>query len=708
MEDFRQKFIDEANDLLENLEEALFVLEENPEDEASVNEIFRVMHSLKGTGAMFGFDKLSSFTHELENVYDKVRSGEKKADPKLIDQTFRSIDIIKKLIYAPDSPEAGQLVSGFLNQLNDAAEEPEPETKTPGKKRREKKEKAEKTYFIHFQPDRGLLKNGTHPLFLIDEIFEAGDVALYLRTDQLPDLQEIVPDNVYVYWDILLGTSKNENFIRDIFIFVEDESLLEIKEIAGFNCVTHPRFHEVASGLAFEQSIDPHKLEALTEQLEQSGEGLPGKEEETPEPTEEQEEELPVEAPIPDTTEPKDSILNEKSFDTAMGKIKRESLTTIRVSSKKLDQMLDLISEMVTVQARLEHYSEQINNIHLKNITEDYQKLSRQLRENALDMRLIPIYTMVNRFKKLVRDLSKELNKEVQLITTGTETELDKSIIEKLYDPIMHIIRNSMDHGLETREERMAAGKPPVGTISIDTFYSGASVIINISDDGKGLDLEKIKNKAKEKGLINGNKTLSEEELINLIFHPGFSTKNVVSDLSGRGVGMDVVKKNIGELRGEIEIKTKKGEGTTTTIILPLTLSIIDGLLVYIGTARYIIPLNNIKRIHRVTRQEVDSEFDKIIVRENRQIPFVDLIKEFGEDTEDETDLNLVVLTVEEREIGITIHSIVGKYQAVIRPLPQFVRKNEIFSGASVLGDGSVALVMDTSKILEKYINTTE
>lgn len=716
MDDFRQKFIDEANDLLESLEEALFNLEDNPEDTKPVNEIFRVMHSLKGTGAMFGFDKLSSFTHELESLYDLVRSGQKKAGPQLIDQTFKSIDIIKKLIYEPDTEESDLLSTAFLSELkklgDDSAKPVSEETgKKPERKKREKKVQPEKTFFIHFQPDRGLLKNGTHPLFLIDEIFEAGDVALYLRTDQLPELENIIPDNVYVYWDVLLGTTKDENFVRDIFIFVEDESFLEIKEIADFNCITHPDFKNISTGLEFDKSIDNDKLTNLVEKLKPTVQTKETEEKEEESGKDNQEEGQNL-TPTGEDEEGKEthtnSIMEEQMFDKAMGKIKQESLTTIRVSSEKLDRMLDLISEMVTVQARLEHYSEQINNQQLKNITEDYQKLSRQLRENALDMRLIPIYTMINRFKRLVRDLSKELGKEVQFKTSGTETELDKSIIEKLYDPIMHIIRNSMDHGIEPEEERITAGKPPVGTISINTYYSGASVIINISDDGKGLDIEKIKKKAIERGLTDGKKALSEEEIINFIFQPGFTTNTEVSDISGRGVGMDVVKKNISELRGEIEISTKKGEGTSTAIILPLTLSIIDGLLVFIGDARYIIPLNNIKRIHQITRKEADSSFDRIVVRENRQIPFVDLIKEFGEDTSDEKDLNLVVLNLEEREIGITINSIVGKYQAVIRPLPQFVRKNEIFSGASVLGDGSVALVMDTSRILNKYINRTE
>ncbi len=706
MNDFTNKFIEEANDLLENLEDALLTLENNPEDEKQINEVFRVMHSLKGTGAMFGFDKLSSFTHEMENAYDLVRSKKIYADKELIDLTFKSIDLIKRLLYEPQSEDVLKLKDEYTKKLKNIVsgtpEERQTETmeKKPAKEdtKHKKKQKPVNTFFVHFQPDPGILKNGTHPLYLIDEFFEAGECKVFLRTHQIPDLQNITPDNTYVYWDIFIATTKDENFIRDIFIFVEDESVLEIKKIADFNIIENPDFDNISNELDFETDINDKKIELLLEKLksneiketEKSTEEKPATESET------KQEKAETEPPKKE---------EKISFEKEMSQIKKEGLTTIRVSSEKLDQMLNLISELVTVQARLEHFSRQLNNPTLINITEDYQKLSRQLRENALDMRLIPIYNMITRFKRLVRDLSKELNKEVNFITKGTQTELDKSIIEKLYDPIMHIIRNSMDHGIEHKEERIKAGKNPVGTITISTFYSGTNVVIKISDDGAGIPIEKIKEKAISKGLISEHQELTEKEIINFIFQPGFSTNEEISDISGRGVGMDVVKKNIGDLRGEIEVTSKKGEGTTTTIILPLTLSIIDGLLVYIGKSRYIIPLDNIKQIFRVTRKEVDESFNNIIVRENRQIPFVDLIKEFDEEEEKNPETYLVILYFEDREMGFIINAISGKYQAVIKPLNRFVQRNEIFSGATVLGDGNIALVMDTLKIINRYIN---
>lgn len=714
MDDFTQKFIEEANDLLEKLEEALLNLEGNPEDEQQINEIFRVMHSLKGTGAMFGFDRLSAFTHEMENVYDLVRSKKLFAGKALIDLTFQSIDLIKKLLYEPDSPEALSLKEKYIVRLKEIAHASgekeyrvEKEQHQPVKSKRKREKKPVSTFFIHFQPDPGILKNGTHPLFLIDEFYENGDCKIYLRTGQIPQLEAMIPDNTYVYWDIFLSTSKDENFIRDIFIFVEDESVLEIKKLSDTDYVNNPVFSTVCQQLDFDSSIDAEKLNLLFSLMNSSQSKEKDATDELGKSTESAGQEYgdAHTAPSGKEEEPSKTVEIEKlSFEKEMSNIKQEGLTTIRVSATKLDKMLNLISELVTVQARLEHISRSVRNTALTGIMEDYQKLSRQLRENALDMRLIPIYNMITRFKRLVRDLSKELNKEVKLITTGTETELDKSIIEKLYDPIMHIIRNSMDHGIESKEERKKMGKNPVGQIHISTFYSGANVVIKIADDGAGISTEEIRAKAIQNGLISEHEALSENEIINFIFQPGFTTSSEVNDVSGRGVGMDVVKKNIGDLRGEIEISTKKGEGTATIIILPLTLSIIDGLLVSIGKSRYIIPLDNIKQIFKITRREIEDSFDSILVRENRQIPFVDLVKEFEEDTLNQTEYHLVILHFEEREMGFIINGIEGKYQAVIKPLSRFVQKDEIFSGASVLGDGTVALVMDTLKIINRYI----
>lgn len=695
MDDLSASFVNEANELLESLEEALLKLENHPDDQEEINTAFRVMHSLKGTGAMFGFEELSSFTHEMESLYDLVRTGKQKADKNLIDFTFKSIDLIRRLLDKPKDEETQTMEKELLNEIKtkfsagETREKPEP---LPVHKTKEKKKGNQVTWYIRFEPHRDILKNGTRPLYLLDELADAGGIKTFLHTDNIPDFKHLNVENTYVYWDILLSSDKDENFLRDVFIFVEDESRIEIEKISEHNLLSHPEFEKQITSLGLHENITPEKLQQLTAVLS------------FPEKTEikEPEEEITGEQPEP----PKEVKQDQEEVPDKEDVQKRILHETVRVPSAKLDELLDIISEVVTTQARLGHYSRHHEDPELQDITEDYEKLSRQLRENALGMRLIPIYTILIRFKRLVHDLSREMNKEIRLKTTGTETELDKSMIEKLYDPLMHILRNSIDHGIEPPEERKKAGKPVQGLIHIGTSYQGAFVQIKISDDGRGMDEKELKKVAMEKGFIQPGMEISSKELLQLIFRPGFSTSKKVSKISGRGVGMDVVKKNIEDLRGSIELETEKGKGTTVKILLPLTLSIIDGLLIHVGNNRYILPMNNVKQVFPVTRKELKKSFNNVISKDNHQIPFVNLIKEFEEKDTSQEELYLIIVDYGKKEMGFVINSVEGKYQAVIKPLSRLAQKQEIFSGASVLGDGEVALVIDTNKMIDKFINT--
>ncbi len=713
MDDLSASFVNEAHELLESLEEALLKLESHPDDQEQINTAFRVMHSLKGTGAMFGFEELSAFTHEMESLYDLVRSGKRKVDKKLIDFTFQSIDLIRKLLEKPRDPATLAMKQQLLEELaakfktgDNAPKQAMPETKQTTRN------KPVNTWHIRFEPHTAILQNGTRPLYLLDELAEAGKMKAFLHTDKLPEFSRLVAENVYVWWDILLVTGKDENFLKDVFIFVEDESRIAITKVAGNDLLTPPGAEPEMKRLAFEEEVTAEKLREFTRAMS-ARQAVP----DSPAPVTQQ----PAKAKKPESGQKKEpqkekhtpagTAQSEKETGTATQKKKTKEDTpalheTVRVSSAKLDDLLDIISEVVTTQARLLHYSQNHEDPELESIAEAYEKLSRQLRENALDMRLIPIYTILIRFKRLVRDLSAQLGKDIVLKTSGTETELDKSMIEKLYDPLMHIIRNSIDHGIETPEERENAGKPPQGLIRIDTSYSGANVIIKITDDGRGMDTEQLKQTAVQKGLIAPGTDLSDKEVLQLIFHPGFTTSTKVSKVSGRGVGMDVVKKNLEELRGSIEVETEKGKGTTITLSLPLTLSIIDGLLVYVGQNRYIVPVNHVKRIYPLTREEIQKTIHQVITKENKQIPFVDLVTEFGEKPNGEKEMYLLVTEFGKKEMGFVIHSIVGKYQAVIKPLSRIAQKQEIFSGASILGDGEIALVFDTYKMINTFINT--
>lgn len=695
MEELKNKFFEEAFELLETLEAGLLDLDKDRENSEYINQVFRVMHSLKGSGAMFGFDTLSSFAHELENVFDLVREGSLKVSRVLIDATLASIEIFKSLLKDESeiSKEAIAAKDNMLQYFSQITKgQPAGSTNNnPSTTQIDKNnedglldESKTPTWWIHFEPSIDVMKDGSNPLYMVDELGELGELRVFIKTDKIPDFDDLSTEESYVFWDMILVTNFSEDDIKDVFLFVEDESNIVIEKIADFDALLEDEVEALLSSFTENNRFNEIELKNLIKTISVQKDNPESVDEEEPD----------VDIKIPDITSNK----------TVERKIESQVLTTIRVSSFKLDKLMDLVSEVITTQARLEHYNEINPDPELASVTEAYQKLSRQLRENVLDMRLIPVNNLLHPFRKLIRDLSHEYDKEVDFVTKGTDTELDKSIIEKLSDPIMHIIRNSFDHGIEPKEERIRKGKPTKGVILFEAYYSGASIVINISDDGSGLDLKRIREKAVSKGIILENAQLSERELSNLIFHPGFTTNDEVTDISGRGVGMDVVKKNIEELRGEIELFSKPDKGATIRISLPLTLSIIDGLLVYINKVRYIVQMENIKRIYKVTEQEVENSFDNILIKDGRQLPFIDLTKEFADEASDNQAPNyMLVVTHEDNEVGILINRIVGKYQAVIKPLGKYLRKMDFFSGASILGDGSIAIVMDVNKIIANF-----
>jgi two-component system chemotaxis sensor kinase CheA len=365
---------------------------------------------------------------------------------------------------------------------------------------------------------------------------------------------------------------------------------------------------------------------------------------------------------------------------------------------------MNLVSELVTTQASLTLYNQKNETPELEIISENIEKLSRRLRDIAFGMTLVPINNMFSRFQRLVRDVSMSLNKEVQFVTEGGETELDKSIIETLTDPLMHIIRNSLDHGLELPETRENLGKPRKGTVKLKAFYSGISVYIQIIDDGKGIDVDVIREKAISKGFLKSEDVLSDKEIFDFIFYPGFSTAAVVTDISGRGVGMDVVKRNIAELKGSIIVDSKVNIGTTLTIKLPLSLSIIDGLLVEVANVFYIIPLSVVDKCYEVENKEMIGNFNQLLVLDNQQIPFINIHKEFGYDEiSDAESSQIIVVSDSDRRVGISVDCIIGEYQAVVKPIGKYYRNQDFISWATILGDGSIALVMDTHKIIDLY-----
>lgn len=678
MDSMKSTYLEEAFELLEKMETSLLLLESTPNDDELIEDVFRSMHTLKGSSAMFGFDKVAAFVHHLESIYDKIREGQLKVTKVLLNATLASIDHLKKIVEDteledPTNVEDNKNITIKILAL--LGEKPKAEKEEVNIV---EKETNEKTFYISFKPHEDIFKNGTNPLYILDELTGMGTCEVFPRFQDVKDLDALNPEKCYSYWEILLATSSDENEVKDVFLFVESDSEIKVEEVCSYNVLAIDEASDLLQPyLSFEkEAID---LEALKEQAENH---KPATSQGT------------VEASATPTN---------GTVAASKEKSKEKGISSIRVASDKIDSLMSIVSELVTTQAGLSLFSENTLNPELEVIAENIEKLSRQLRDVAFGMTLIPIKNIMSRFQRLVRDVSSDLGKDVDFKTQGDETELDKSIIESLTDPLMHILRNSLDHGIESAEVRKAAGKPEKGTIMFKAFYSGASVHIQIQDDGKGLDVAKIKEKAIAKGIIAEDAQLTDKEAFQLIFYPGFSTAAVVTDVSGRGVGMDVVRKNIESLRGEIDIDSVKGKGTTLTLKLPLTLSIIDGLLVEIAGTNYVVPLSVVDKCYEVKYEALENNFKGLLTLDDVPVPFINLRKEFMVYDEKPEFTQLIVVNNGERKVGLSVDHIVGEYQAVLKPLGKYYQNQDYLSGATILGDGTIALVFDTNKIVSKF-----
>jgi two-component system chemotaxis sensor kinase CheA len=686
MEEFVEKFKEEAADLINQLESALLALEKSPEDYDQISLIFRVMHSLKGNGAMFGYDNISRFTHDLETIYDLVKAGKIKMSKNLFDLTLESIDVLKHLLLSDDRLDEKDQISfseimvRIREIINAAGNDHEinnlPINSTSLNSENENSD-AIRTYYIRFIPDERIFDNGTNPLYLLDELSDLGKNLTKVHFDKIPKLEDHSISTCYSWWEVLLATKESENDIQDVFMFIVDDCKLEIKLIANYNLFLNQDFNKILDSIIDDNEIiGIDRFDSLSALQNRIG-------------IEKEQTSIPVET------------INKIAKETA--------ISSIRVASEKIDEMLKLISEMITIQSRLSTFAKAIDNPELLAISENTTKITSQLRDNAFKISLIPINTLQTRYQRLVRDLSAELGKDVIFEVVGGDTELDKKIVETLTEPVLHILRNSIDHGIEDNITRRIKGKPEEGKITLNAFYAGANVVIQIKDDGAGIDTNTVKQKAIEKGLISPNTNLSEKEILGLIFMPGFSTADEITDVSGRGVGMDVVKRKISDIRGEVDIDSVPDEGTTITLKLPLTLSIIDGLLTKIGNTDFIVPLSHIFKIYPVNHNELNKKYYNLLTLDDVQIPFYYLRDEFNINAGETYEIEQVVVVFHNNElVGLVVDKVTGEYQAVVKPLGKLFSGQEIISGATILGDGSLALVMDTNKIIQKYSAQTK
>lgn len=674
---------EEATELLAELETSLLDLEETPDDGDLINRVFRAMHTIKGSGAMFGFDEIAAFTHEVETVFDLVRNGKLLVTKELLDLTLQARDHISALLDASAglgevNRQEGDAIVARLRRLLPQADAPAKKDAAapvaPGKEPEEKN-----TWRIRFRPNRELLLSGSNPISLLNELRALGTCHVVAQLGDVPVLDGLISEHCYIYWDIILTGNRGEDAIRDVFIFVEDDCEIKIEQIDGGDFADQDQSYKRLGEILVERGdLQPGEAEKILRQQKRLGELLVDQGVVAPE---------KVESALVEQQQVKAARQERAAGDAA---------ASIRVPAERLDQLVNLVGEMVTVQAHLTQVANVLKDATFISIAEEVERLTNELRDTALNIRMLPIGSTFSKFKRLVRDLSGELGKEIEMETFGAETELDKTVIEKLNDPLVHIIRNSIDHGIEMPADRLAAGKSSSGTVSLGAEHSGDSVLITIRDDGKGLDPEIIRAKAVEKGLIAAHAELTDKEIFAQIFAPGFSTADKVTSVSGRGVGMDVVKRGIEGLRGSISVDSLLGTGTTITLKIPLTLAIIESLLVKIGDSHFVLPLAAVEECVELSREDVAAGHGRNLARVRGNLtPYICLRDQFtvaGERPEIE---QIVIVSVHGTRVGFVVDFVVGEHQTVIKPLGRFYQHVKGISGATILGDGSVALILD-------------
>lgn len=677
MDKFAEKFKGEAEEYCERLESGLLILEDDPENEQVIGEIFRIMHSMKGSGGMFGFDLLSDVTHDLESLYDIFRTKKQVIDPEIIAFTLRSVDDLRKLIVQKPTNEHREMAERMKSEAQMQLLRVFPASNSSKENQESQNsfsilsDTIQTTYYITFVPNENILVNGTNPLYLIDELNALGECNIQISFDRLPSLNDIEPEKCYVSWYLFIATAESVDTLHDVFIFVADLAQIQIEKVATGNVIHQETV--LADFLNAWQNQEKWEISESTE------EDLDHEKKEVAD------------------------VLLKSSEDISKATFVQTAVDSIRVSSKKIDQYMNLVSELIITQSRLELLASKSDHPELELVSESFDKLSRQLRDNAFSMSLIPLQSLAIRFKRLVHDLSKSLDKEVVLVTEGLETELDKNIIERLIEPLLHLIRNSLDHGIESKDERIAKGKEQVGAISIKAAMVGSYVQIEIEDDGAGLDSAKIRQKAIAQGLLSGQTELSDEEIFQLIFEPGFSTSDLVTDVSGRGVGMDVVRRRVYQMRGNIDLVTEKGRFTRFILKLPLSLSIIDGLLTSVGESCYVIPSSVIRKIYMVKHDLLKKAFSEVVELEGEQLPYLNMHDEFYNAGPAPEEQFVVVVASGNQLFGLVVDEVVREYQAVVKPLGLLMKVQDVFSGASILGTGQLALVIDIGKMIQKY-----
>ena len=649
-------FREEVRDLLESLERGLLDLKSRPDDMGLINQVFRDLHTVKGSGAMFGFTELSAFIHEFETVFDKVRGGSLAAGPELLRLALAAKDEIPGLVEGEPDPDGRRkaILAGLHGLVGAKAAGPaaapqtvvaEPVSLPTGAAR------------LRFQLTGEALALGARPELVLDELRGLGATNIIADMSDVPALDRLDVEACAISWSMDIPAALSEAQLEEVFLFVDAKWSLQAGET--------PEVAEVDI-----------------------------------------KDDAPVAAAIPEVGGAAATVAAAAPAPVAAPAAKSEAKAdapgaTIRVPAERLDALMDSVGELVIAEARLTQLARDLRDPSLMATAEQITRLAGGLRDATMSMRMVPLRSLVGRFRRLVLDLSDKLGKPVEFRVTGEDTELDKTMIEKLADPLVHVLRNALDHGMEMPDVRAASGKPREGIVELVAEHSGAEVLIKVRDDGRGMDPAKLREKAIAKGLITADAQLTEGQIFALIFEPGFSTAEAVTDLSGRGVGMDVVRRTIEGLRGTIQIESGLGRGTTVTLRLPLTLAIIEGLLIEVAGEQYILPMPNVQEIVALPEEKAkpSKSGDFLDVR-GGFVPFVRLRKLFDCAGEPESSQNVVIVRAGDARVGIVVDRIIGTNQTVIKQMSKLHAGVRALSGATILGNGSIALILDVGHLM--------
>lgn len=664
MDDMTAIFREEVRDLLESLERGLLDLKSRPDDMGLVNQVFRDLHTVKGSGAMFGFTELSAFIHEFETVFDKVRSGHLAVGPDLLRLALAAKDEIPGLVEGEADPEGRRvaILSGLHGLLGgapvaEAVAEMAPAEAGPA---------GDGALRLTFRLTGAALALGARPDLVLDELRGLGAVEIAADLADVPPLDRLDVEACAFGWTMVLPASVTAAQVEEVFLFVDADWSLDAVAAETVETVVDVVAVPVPEAAPAAKAASPK---------------------------------APVERPVAKVeakVEPKAETKTE-----AKTEAKSEAGATIRVPAERLDALMDSVGELVIAEARLAQLARDLRDPALIATAEQITRLAGGLRDATMTMRMVPMRSLVGRFRRLVLDLSDKLGKPVEFRVTGEDTELDKTVIEKLADPLVHVLRNALDHGMEMPEARVAAGKSREGLVELVAEHAGAEVLIKVRDDGKGMDPAKLREKAIAKGLILPETQMTEAQIFALIFEPGFSTAEAVTDLSGRGVGMDVVRRTIDALRGTIQIESALGRGTTVTLRLPLTLAIIEGLQIEVAGEQYILPMPNVQEIVELPPEKVEpSRTEDFLDVRGGFVPFLRLRQLFDCAGTPGAGQNVVIVRAGEARVGIVVDRIIGTNQTVIKQMSKLHAGVRALSGATLLGNGSIALILDVGHLV--------